>query len=390
MRILHVVPTYAPGFRYGGPVASVRGLAEAQARRGHRVTVATTDRDEGVRLAVPLKVETRLCGVSVRYFHAVGPGRLRFAPGLGRWLARAAGDFDLVHAHGLFAATTTMALAAARRAGAPTVLAPRGMLMAGALGARGHVRKRLWLAGPEAKNLAALGAWHLTAGIEAQELPAELAPKAVRFLAPNGVDPPLFDGTLDGLPEPVAQLLGRTRPFALFLGRVNWKKGLDRLLAALALADGELDLVVAGPEDGWGTELERRRAALGLADRVFCLGPVQGRAKEALLAAASVFCLPSRSENFGNGVLEALSVGLPAVVTPEVGAAEAVRATGGGKVVAGEPELLARALEQLAFADGARGPDVPFASLARALYGWDAIAGRVEAGYAATLRARAA
>ena len=74
---------------------------------------------------------------------------------------------------------------------------------------------------------------------------------------------------------------------------------------------------------------------------------MSGADKERLFAAAQVFVLPSYSENFGNVVLEALARGCPALVTPEVGAAEVVRASGGGMVAAGDPKALALALDSL-------------------------------------------
>ncbi|MCC7208711.1 MAG: glycosyltransferase, partial [Anaerolineae bacterium] len=43
MHILHVTPYYAPAWAFGGVVSAVSGLAAAQAARGHRVTVLTTD-----------------------------------------------------------------------------------------------------------------------------------------------------------------------------------------------------------------------------------------------------------------------------------------------------------------------------------------------------------
>ena len=57
--------------------------------------------------------------------------------------------------------------------------------------------------------------------------------------------------------------------------------------------------------------------------------------------------LPSYSENFGNTVVEAMRRGVPVVVSPEVGAAEIVRDSGAGLVVAGEPEPLSSAIRLL-------------------------------------------
>jgi hypothetical protein len=43
VKILHVVPTYLPARRYGGPIVAVHGLCRALVRRGHDVTVFTTN-----------------------------------------------------------------------------------------------------------------------------------------------------------------------------------------------------------------------------------------------------------------------------------------------------------------------------------------------------------
>ena len=68
MKILHVVPTYYPAVRYGGPIRSVHGLASALAAQGHDVHVYTTNVDgEGV-LPVPLDRPVQLDGVNVWYF----------------------------------------------------------------------------------------------------------------------------------------------------------------------------------------------------------------------------------------------------------------------------------------------------------------------------------
>jgi hypothetical protein len=71
------------------------------------------------------------------------------------------------------------------------------------------------------------------------------------------------------------------------------------------------------------------------------------RSRKGCSPQAHLFVLPSYSENFGNTVLEAMRRGLPIVVTPEVGAAEIVRTSGAGLVVAGDLEPLSSAIRLL-------------------------------------------
>jgi glycosyltransferase involved in cell wall biosynthesis len=92
----------------------------------------------------------------------------------------------------------------------------------------------------------------------------------------------------------------------------------------------------------------RSAADLQIAHRVRILPrTVIGAEKERLFAAARLFVLTSYSENFGNTVLEATRRGVPVVVTPEVGAAEIVRTSGAGLVVAGDVEPLSSTIRSL-------------------------------------------
>src|SRR5215831_11133178 len=126
MRILHVVPTYLPAVRYGGPIFAIHGLCQALAARSHEVEVFTTSVDGPGTSPVPIGIPVALDGVRVRYFPCPLLRRLYWAPALGRALQREIDTFDVVHLHSVFRWPTWAAACAARKAGAPYVLAPRG------------------------------------------------------------------------------------------------------------------------------------------------------------------------------------------------------------------------------------------------------------------------
>ena len=271
-----MVPTYLPAWRHGGPILAVHGLCKALAARGHEVTVFTTHvHGDGV-LDVPLGKPVEIDGVEVRYFPVLPPRRLYLSPGLGRAARDRVGGCDAVHLHSVFLWPTTAAARAAERADVPYVLSPRGMLVPELLRARGRWRKLAWMLLAERRTIERAAVLHATSDLEAEEaarLDLPLPPVAV---VPNGIEPEPWDGGEAALSPAVRSLLDGP-PFFLFLGRLSWKKGLDRLIPALARVPGAVLAVAGNDEEGLLPELERLAREAGVAARTVFLGPVQGR-----------------------------------------------------------------------------------------------------------------
>lgn len=374
MRLLHVVPTYLPAWRHGGPILAVHGLCKALAARGHEVTVLTTNVHGDGTLDVPLERPVAMDGITVRYFPVRPPRRLYFAPGLGRTAREGLSQtpmFDAVHLHSVFLWPTTAVARAAERAGVPYVLSPRGMLVPDLMRTRGRWRKLAWMLAAERRTIERAAMLHATSELEAEEAARLDLPLPPVAIVPNGIDPEPWDGQA----SPAIRSIIEGKPFFLFLGRISWKKGLDRLIPAMKDAPGAVLAIVGNDEEGLRPGLER----LAGDGNVVFLGPVHGADKAALLHRAAALVLPSRSENFGNVVLEAWAAGRPVVVTPEVGLAETVRETGGGIVAR---DLGTALREMLADPDrkeemGRRG-----AEAVRERFGWGEVARRMEGVYA--------
>lgn len=376
VRLLHVVPTYLPATRYGGPIYSVHALCRTLAKHGHDVHVFTTNVDGSGVSAVLLGAPVDLEGVKVWYFPTSIGRRLYHSPAMAAALAAQVRSFDCVHLHSVFLWPTMAAARAAVRCGVPYVIAPRGMLVGDLIKRKSRFWKQAWIALFERRNLQRAAAVHVTSEIEATELRKLGLPARRIVVVPNGVDMPTVR-----IETAIARQPGVVR--VVSLGRINWKKGLDRLIEAMVHVP-KAELVIAGnDEEGYQTKLEDLAVRLGVAARVRFPGPVHGDAKWQLLESADVFVLPSHSENFGNAVLEAMAAGVPVVVTPGVGLAATVETTGAGFVVGGEPDGVAAAINALIanpmtrLAMGANAQRV-----AREQFSWAALAGRLEAVYA--------
>lgn len=112
--------------------------------------------------------------------------------------------------------------------------------------------------------------------------------------------------------------LGISPPYVLFLGTVQPRKNLQRLIRAFArVAAAGLPhrLVIAG-RTGWlAAPIRAEVGALGLTDRVHFVGYVPDDDLPALYHGADAFALPSLYEGFGMPALEALAYGLPVVAS---------------------------------------------------------------------------
>jgi glycosyltransferase involved in cell wall biosynthesis len=321
MNILHVVPTYFPARRYGGPIVAVHGLCKALAARGHNVHVFTTNVDGEETLDVPADRPVDVDGVQVHYFPSPFR-RLYWSPEMRRALAGDVARYDVVHIHAVYLWPGIAAARTAAKAGVPYVISPRGMLVRELIAQKSSVVKTLWLRLFERRGFAHAAAIHFTSQLEWDEANGIL-PLPAPAVVPNGIDV---------IPRPAVVREPRT---LLFLGRVNWKKGLDRVIEALPSLPGVRFVVAGNDEEGLTPRLRDLASRLGVAERVEFAGPVYGAAKDELLARATLFVLMSTSENFGNAVLEALAMETPVVLSAGVGLADEVVRAGAGAIGVG-------------------------------------------------------
>lgn len=102
-------------------------------------------------------------------------------------------------------------------------------------------------------------------------------------------------------------------PYLLYVGRLDARKNVLRLVAAMQDADPaiRLQLVGGGPAEGPIRDLIRRR---GLEHRVSILGRIPQTALLERLRGATALCLPSTLEAYPRVVVEAAACGVPAIL----------------------------------------------------------------------------
>jgi glycosyltransferase involved in cell wall biosynthesis len=380
LRILHVVPYYEQAWAYGGIPRLATTMTRALARRGHQVTVCTTDaRDSRTRAASPAR---NAHGIDVRIFpnlsNAVAYHLQFFTPlGLRRYLRRSAAAFDVAHLHACHNLPGVVAAAALRRAGVPYVVSPNGT----APPLERRIRAKRLFALTAGRSLLP-GAARIVAVSQAEVIQLRamgIAETTISVIA-NPVDETEFDRPVDGSGYRQRLGLGDT-PVILFLGKLTPRKGVEHLVRAVAsVGDERAKLIIAGNDMGAGASVSSLIRQLALDTRVITAGLLTGSDRLDALAAADVVVYPSRDEIFGLVPLEALLAGTPVIVCNDSGCGEVISSTGGGLTVPpGDPAALRDAIETLlANRDEWRCRAEAAASVIRSRFGSDRVCDQLE------------
>jgi glycosyltransferase involved in cell wall biosynthesis len=381
MNILHVIQTLSP--RYGGPVTALKALAHEQASAGHRVFICATN--DGCHACGPIEEDN----ITIQ-IHKASFRPLLISVRLALWLRREISGFDVVHIHGLYRFPVTFAAWYARRKGVPYVISPHGSLdpflyRQSRYGRAALPVKRIYERLFDMPNLNGAAVIHYTAQEEAQRaLPLRL--RAKPLVMPIGID----WASYENLPAKNSFRrrldLNAEIPLVLFLGRINFKKGLDLLVAAFPQVLQKLPqarLAIIGPDnERYAEKVKLWCRELGIGDTVLWVDHLDAEDAKKAFVDADVFVLPSYTENFGMTVVEAMACACPVVISNQIGIWREIEDAGAGMVVELEPEQIAHAIcRVLQNKEGARTMGMQGRQTAREHYAWSRIVGSFAAAY---------
>ena len=221
---------------------------------------------------------------------------------------------DIMILNGFFDREFTIPALALRRLGLvptrPTILAPRGEFSAGALGFK-QSRKFAYLMAARALGLINDVWLHATSEQEAAEIRAAcpwvrdlvVAPN-VRVLGPRQTSaPPPDNGPLR----------------IVFLSRVDRKKNLDYAIRVLSKVRTPVTFDIFGPvsDAPYWDECEQLMKGLPAHVDARYRGSIPNADVSRTLAAYDLFLLPTRGENFGHAIFDAMEVGLPVLISDQ-------------------------------------------------------------------------
>ena len=310
--ILCFVAYYLPGYRSGGPVRTIANFVE---HLGGEFDIRIVTRDRDALDTVPYP------SVKVDEWNQVGAARVFYASKKTLTLGGVAKlirdtEHDVLYLNSFFAFEFTCLPLLARRLGmAPRtrcVIAPRGEFSQGAIALKA-VKKRMYMTGAKFLGLYSNLKWQASSELEALNIQREWDVQRTQVFVAS--DLPSLPTTPDQLPS--ERKSGPLR--IIFLSRISPMKNLDFLLRVLSKAEFNVDLYIFGPKENaqyWET-CKHLIDCFPVSIQVKLSGEIDHNEVAGELAKYDLFVLPTRGENFGHVIFEALSAATPVLISDQ-------------------------------------------------------------------------
>jgi len=325
MNILQVSHSFYPCYKAGGVVKVIYEISRSLVKRGHHVTVITTD---GCipRLAVETNIEIDVDGIRVWYFRNISNFlRVKFKIAtpyfLPLFIINNIKKFDIIHIHEHRTFIAIIVCYYARKYNIPYIIQSHGSVLP--FFEKQFLKQAfdvMW-GNKILQNASKCIALTKT---ELDQYIRMGVPEDKITIVPNGIN------DVSSIDHPPAgqfreQYGIHEKHIILYVGRIHKRKGIDFLIHAfksfiLTWTDDDVALVIVGPDDGYRSVLEDLVEQLGLSKKVRFIGYVPSLT--AAYQDADVLVYPSIHEIFGLVPFEALLHGTPVIVTDDCGCGE--------------------------------------------------------------------
>ena len=342
--ILTFVGIYLPGYKSGGPLRTIANIAEALGDEfDFRIVTADRDRGEVKPYANldPDRIWISVGKANVRY---LAPGE-RSLSAIGRILRET--PHDVLYLNSFFDVDFTIKPLLARwlRLAPRTscIVAPRGEFSPNALRIKAWKKTPfLWFAG--LTNLYGGLMWQASSTHEA----ADIVRMRGMSAGPVHVAIDLPGGKAGALPAHRPRSNGEALRIC-FLSRISPMKNLDYALEVLQQVKTDVRFDIYGPiaDAPYWTACQALKSRLPPRVSVAYRGCVEHAQVPSVLAQYDVFFLPTRGENFGHAIIEALAAGTPVLIADTTPWRDLEKSGVGWDFSLKQPEAFAGAIDSL-------------------------------------------
>ena len=331
MRTLHVFTLQSPENAFGGPIRVALNLSSELKKRGFKVELLGGCR--GYEIAPSELEETSAHLFPVRQIHEKLGFSGIFSISLLSWAWRNVRNYDIVHVHMARDLITLPVAFICKVRKVPYVIQGHGMI--------DPTTK------PAGRVLDALLVKRVLRGARRLLFLTEQEKQDYPAVAGGSLDSLTF--LPNGVPNQ-ARAVQQNRSTISYISRLQARKRPERFveMARQLIANGiTADFKIAGADEGELRTVKSRIAEYGIGEKVTYLGAKNHQEVLGLLAETAVLVLPSINEPFPMIVLEAISLGVPVVITDTCGLAPYIKQGIAGIVTDGSVEQLSSATSQI-------------------------------------------
>lgn len=328
MKILEVISTPPYAWASGGCARVTYEISKELVRRGHEVTILTTDMHQPKHRYIGEQIEY-IDGIKVIRCKSISnylawKYKLYFSPGIIFYIKKHLKEFDIVHLQDLISIHAIYTNKYCNKYNVPYILTTHGSIP--------------WLLENNRVNHLYFDNWGKNILFSAKKIIAltnneyhqikstGVINKKIKII-PNAIDLSDYENLPSNGTFKSKFGIHPNQKIILFLGRIHKIKGINLLLdsyAEIIKEIGNVKLVIAGPEDGFLNTLEKQIVDLNLVDKVLLTGPLYDQDKLSAYVDCDVYVLPSIYETFPMTVLEACACGKPVIITDRCGIADIV------------------------------------------------------------------
>ena len=299
----------------GGGKVGILGLCNSLQNEKNEVTLVTSGIDNELynfkTFQINLKIENINTIFFVPNFSLMG---MRFSYLFYKYLSKEIAKFDLIVIHSIYKFHSTIASIYSKKFNVPYVIRPHGSLDPFLIYNGKTILKKIFISIFEKRNFKNASAIQFSCELERENAQKFISCWKNTLIIPEGIKNNFYNKRKVFLKKNTLNIL--------FLGRIHKKKGIELLIEALGKIKSKVNFhftLVGSGDKSYEDYIFQMIDENNLSNFCTITGYISTSMKQKIYEKTDLFILPSYGENFGIAVVEAMSFGIPVLVTNKVG-----------------------------------------------------------------------